>query len=134
MPVEVAHAVVVNQFSGRPNSTFRGPRLLCGFSQGCLRVKRRADRTPLGSRRDVTDADARLMRTKDQVRRDVWKRMEPRASRASPGRSRIPNFAGAKLAAEKLAAWLLEARPVIKVNPDSPQTHVRRIGLEEERR
>ena len=25
----------------------------------------------------------------------------------------------------------VEARPVIKVNPDSPQTHVRRIGLEE---
>ena len=45
---------------------------------------------------------------------------------------RIPNFGGAKLAAEKLAAHRLWKRArVIKVNPDSPQTHARRIALEE---
>lgn len=45
---------------------------------------------------------------------------------------RIPNFAGAKLAAEKLTAHRLWKRAqVIKVNPDSPQTHVRRAALEE---
>lgn len=45
---------------------------------------------------------------------------------------RIPNFAGAKLAAQKLAAHKLWKRArVIKVNPDSPQTHARRIALEE---
>lgn len=44
---------------------------------------------------------------------------------------RIPNFAGAKQAAEKLAAhpkWA--AAEVMKVNPDSPQTHARRLALE----
>src|SRR5436190_6757798 len=45
---------------------------------------------------------------------------------------RIPNFAGAKLAAEKLAlhrAW--KRARVVKANPDSPQTHGRRLALEE---
>ncbi len=47
---------------------------------------------------------------------------------------RIPNFAGAKLAAEKLAAHRLWRRArVIKVNPDSPQTHARRIALEQDK-
>ncbi len=45
---------------------------------------------------------------------------------------RIPNFAGAKLAAQKLAGHRLWKRArVIKVNPDSPQTHARRMALEE---
>lgn len=53
-------------------------------------------------------------------------------SRFPGAEGRIPNFAGAKLAAEKLAGHRLWKRArVIKVNPDSPQTHVRRIGLEE---
>ena len=44
------------------------------------------------------------MRTKDQVRRDVWKAMEREGVSRFPGaEGRIPNFAGAKLAAEKLA-------------------------------
>ena len=45
---------------------------------------------------------------------------------------RIPNFAGAKLAAERLATHRLWKRAqVIKANPDSPQTHARRAALEE---
>jgi 5-formyltetrahydrofolate cyclo-ligase len=73
------------------------------------------------------------MRTKDQVRRDVWKAMEREGVSRFPGaESRIPNFAGAKLAAEKLAGHRLWKRAqVIKVNPDSPQTHARRAALEE---
>ena len=55
---------------------------------------------------------AALMRTKDQVRRDVWKAMDREGVSRFPGaEGRIPNFAGAKLAAEKLAgAPALEAR------------------------
>jgi 5-formyltetrahydrofolate cyclo-ligase len=45
---------------------------------------------------------------------------------------RIPNFAGAKAAAERLAAhpeW--QRAKTMKVNPDSPQTHARRVALEQ---
>ena len=75
------------------------------------------------------------MRTKDQVRREVWKAMDREGVSRFPGaEGRIPNFAGAKLAAEKLAGHRLWKRArVIKVNPDSPQTHARRIALEEGR-
>jgi 5-formyltetrahydrofolate cyclo-ligase len=73
------------------------------------------------------------MRSKDQVRRAVWKAMDREGVSRFPGaEGRIPNFAGAKLAADKLAGsrvWK-QAR-VIKANPDSPQTHVRRRALEE---
>ncbi|MBM3666333.1 MAG: 5-formyltetrahydrofolate cyclo-ligase [Actinobacteria bacterium] len=73
------------------------------------------------------------MRSKDQIRREVWKAMDREGVSRFPGaEGRIPNFAGAKLAAEKLAASRLWKRArVIKVNPDSPQTHARRIALEE---
>ncbi|MQA74299.1 MAG: 5-formyltetrahydrofolate cyclo-ligase [Solirubrobacterales bacterium] len=73
------------------------------------------------------------MRSKDQVRRAVWKAMEREGVSRFPGaEGRIPNFAGAKHAAERLAA----SRPwrrarVVKANPDSPQTHARRRALEE---
>ena len=53
-------------------------------------------------------------------------------SRFPGAEGRIPNFAGAKLAAERLAAHRLWKRArVIKANPDSPQTHARRAALEE---
>src|SRR5918992_1248912 len=73
------------------------------------------------------------MRTKDQVRRGIWEAMERGGGARFPGaEGRIPNFAGAKLAAEKLAAHKLWKRSqVIKVNPDSPQTHARRMALEQ---
>jgi 5-formyltetrahydrofolate cyclo-ligase len=73
------------------------------------------------------------MRGKDRIRREVWKAMDREGVSRFPGaEGRIPNFAGAKLAAEKLAAHRLWKRArVIKVNPDSPQTHARRIAMEE---
>src|SRR6476620_3355058 len=53
-------------------------------------------------------------------------------SRFPGAEGRIPNFAGAKLAAEKLAGHRLWKRArVIKANPDSPQTYARRTALEE---
>jgi 5-formyltetrahydrofolate cyclo-ligase len=73
------------------------------------------------------------MRTKDQIRRAVWKAMDREGVSRFPGaEGRIPNFAGAKLAAEKLAGNRLWKRAkVVKANPDSPQTHARRLALEE---
>jgi 5-formyltetrahydrofolate cyclo-ligase len=53
-------------------------------------------------------------------------------SRFPGAEGRIPNFAGAKLAAERLATHRLWRRArVIKANPDSPQTHARRLALEQ---
>src|SRR5881392_2089035 len=53
-------------------------------------------------------------------------------SRFPGAEGRVPNFAGAKLAAEKLSQHRLWKRAqVVKVNPDSPQTHARRLALEQ---
>jgi 5-formyltetrahydrofolate cyclo-ligase len=73
------------------------------------------------------------MRSKDQIRRAVWKAMDrEKVSRFPGAEGRIPNFAGAKLAAERLAGHRLWKRSqTVKANPDSPQTHVRRLALEE---
>jgi 5-formyltetrahydrofolate cyclo-ligase len=75
----------------------------------------------------------RAMRSKDQVREEVWKAMDREGVSRFPGaEGRIPNFAGAKLAASKLAAHRLWKRArVVKANPDSPQTHARRAALED---
>ncbi len=71
------------------------------------------------------------MRTKDEVRQDVWRAMDREGVSRFPGaEGRIPNFAGAKAAAERLArhpAW--QNAGTIKANPDSPQTHCRRLAL-----
>src|SRR6266540_6052444 len=73
------------------------------------------------------------MRSKDQVRKAVWKAMDREGVSRFPGADgRIPNFAGAKLAAERLArhsSW--HNAETIKANPDSPQTHARRLALEQ---
>jgi 5-formyltetrahydrofolate cyclo-ligase len=73
------------------------------------------------------------MRSKDEVREDVWRAMEREGVARFPGaEGRIPNFAAAKAAAERLArhpAWLAAA--TVKANPDSPQTHARRLALEQ---
>jgi 5-formyltetrahydrofolate cyclo-ligase len=64
------------------------------------------------------------VRSKDEVRKEVWKAMDREGVSRFPGaEGRIPNFAGAKMAAEKLAghrAW--KRARTIKANPDSPQT------------
>jgi 5-formyltetrahydrofolate cyclo-ligase len=53
-------------------------------------------------------------------------------SRFPGAEGRIPNFAGAKSAAQRLADHRLWKRAqVVKANPDSPQTHARRLALEQ---
>jgi 5-formyltetrahydrofolate cyclo-ligase len=72
-------------------------------------------------------------KSKDKVRQEIWKAMDRESVSRFPGaEGRIPNFAGAKLAAERLASHRLWKRArVIKANPDSPQTHARRLALEQ---
>jgi 5-formyltetrahydrofolate cyclo-ligase len=76
------------------------------------------------------------MRSKDEVRVDVWQAMDREGVARFPGaEGRIPNFAGAKAAAERLAkhtAWV--RAKTLKANPDSPQTHARRLALEQGKR
>ena len=73
------------------------------------------------------------MRSKDEVRADVWQSMDREGVSRFPGaEGRIPNFAGAKAASERLAkhpAWV--RAETLKVNPDSPQTHARRLALDQ---
>ena len=71
------------------------------------------------------------MRSKDADPADIWRAMDREGVSRFPGaEGRIPNFAGAKAAAERLAkhsAW--QGAETIKANPDSPQTHARRLAL-----
>lgn len=73
------------------------------------------------------------MLSKDQIRNKVWNSMEREGVARFPGaRGRIPNFEDAKRAAERLSQhppW--KKAKVIKANPDSPQTHIRRLALEQ---
>src|SRR6185437_14096680 len=75
--------------------------------------------------------DPRLMRSKDDVREDIWRAMDREGVSRFPGaEGRIPNFAGAKAAADRLSRhphWV--RAETIKANPDSPQTHARRLAL-----
>ena len=83
------------------------------------------------------DRDARgdpgLLAAKAAVRADVWHRLTAAGAARFPGaEGRIPNFAGAAMAADRLRAteaWGL-ARAV-KANPDSPQWPVRQRALED---
>jgi 5-formyltetrahydrofolate cyclo-ligase len=55
-------------------------------------------------------------------------------SRFPGAQGRIPNFADAKSAAERLArhaSW--KKAKTIKANPDAPQTHARRLALEQDK-
>jgi 5-formyltetrahydrofolate cyclo-ligase len=75
-------------------------------------------------------------RAKDEVRERVWTLMErDRVARFPGTRGRIPNFAGAEKAADRLAGreeW--RAAQVLKVNPDAPQLPVRARALAEGKR
>ncbi len=67
---------------------------------------------------------------KDMLRSDVWGSLESAHVNVGPVWSRIPNFAGADLAALHLAsvpAW--HAARVVKCNPDPPQIPVRLRAL-----
>src|SRR3954451_5989630 len=71
------------------------------------------------------------MQSKDEVREEIWRAMDREGVSRFPGADgRIPNFAGAKGAAERLARhpdWVRAT--TIKANPDAPQTHARRLAL-----
>jgi 5-formyltetrahydrofolate cyclo-ligase len=67
---------------------------------------------------------------KDVLRDQVWGSLETAGVNVGPVWSRIPNFAGADLAAWRLAqlpAW--KAARVVKCNPDPPQIPVRLRAL-----
>ncbi|MEF8840188.1 MAG: 5-formyltetrahydrofolate cyclo-ligase [Haloarculaceae archaeon] len=71
---------------------------------------------------------------KQELRERIWDELEEsgEARFPYPPHGRIPNFAGADDAAERLSkldAW--QAADVIKSNPDSPQLPVRRRALRE---
>ena len=71
--------------------------------------------------------------TKDEARRAVWDRLEAEGAARFPfpPHGRIPNFAGAREAAERLMDRpLLAGARRMKSNPDAPQLWVRRLALE----
>jgi 5-formyltetrahydrofolate cyclo-ligase len=72
---------------------------------------------------------------KDQLRSEIWSLMkEEKASICDPF-GHIPNFIGAKKAAEKLADLpIWEQAKTIKCNPDSPQIPVRLQALKDGKR
>jgi 5-formyltetrahydrofolate cyclo-ligase len=73
------------------------------------------------------------MKTKDEIRKRVWSRLQERRVARFPGaEGRIPNFVGAEA-----CAWLISEMPywknakALKINPDSPQRAIRQKALEE---
>ena len=63
---------------------------------------------------------------KDVIRHDIWRQLEAEGVTIGPAWSMIPNFAGADLAAWRLAqtqAW--KTAKTVKTNPDHAQTPVR---------
>jgi 5-formyltetrahydrofolate cyclo-ligase len=74
-----------------------------------------------------------FVRSKQAIRRSVWDAMDREGVSRFPGaHERIPNFANARAAAERLARHPSWARAkTIKANPDAPQTHSRRLALEQ---
>lgn len=75
--------------------------------------------------------DAGILEAKRELREEVWAALADAGVARFPGaRGRIPNFAGAEDAAERLRgldAW--RAARAIKANPDSPQWPVRQRAL-----
>jgi 5-formyltetrahydrofolate cyclo-ligase len=73
------------------------------------------------------------MRTKDEVREQVWSLIrEQRVARFPGAHGRIPNFVGAEACAGLLAGkpyW--KRATVLKANPDSPQRAIRHRALAE---
>ena len=71
--------------------------------------------------------------TKDAARQAVWDALQDQGAARFPypPHGRIPNFAGAEAAAERLMAHpLLSDVRAIKANPDAPQRPVRHRALE----
>src|SRR5207248_329878 len=101
-----------------------------GVGRGAHRVAIVPRRRPPRHDRDAR-GDPGLLAAKAAVRADVWHRLTAAGAARFPGaEGRIPNFAGAAMAADRLRAteaWGL-ARAV-KANPDSPQWPVRQRAL-----
>lgn len=79
-----------------------------------------------------TDASVRF-RSKAAARKWVWDALQRKrlARFPFPPHGRIPNFAGAREAAERLfESDLIEGVRRIKVNPDAPQRYVREFALQ----
>ena len=76
---------------------------------------------------------AEVLAAKAALRQEVWSEMTAARVARFPGAAgRIPNFAGAEAAAERLratAAW--QATGTVKANPDSAQLPVRQRALED---
>ena len=73
------------------------------------------------------------MKSKDELRKEVWTRLQKNRVARFPGaEGRIPNFIGAEACARVLAqtSWWQKAK-VLKVNPDSPQGAIRQKALSE---
>jgi 5-formyltetrahydrofolate cyclo-ligase len=80
----------------------------------------------------LSDISASLM--KKRLREQIWKYLEDHdlARFPRPVYNRIPNFAGAEEAASRIRKLAeFSKAEVVKVNPDSPQMHVRRVVLED---
>jgi 5-formyltetrahydrofolate cyclo-ligase len=89
-------------------------------------------RTPRRHDRDA-GGDPELLAAKAALREEVWTALsEARVARFPGARNRIPNFAGAEAAAERLRgseAWA--AASTVKSNPDSAQLPVRQRALQD---
>src|SRR5207245_644769 len=71
--------------------------------------------------------------TKAEIRQKVWQTIQREGAARFPGaRGRVPHFAGAERAAQRLREMAVWRRAlVVKVNPDAPQLPVRRLALAE---
>ena len=73
------------------------------------------------------------MRTKPEIRQELWSLLEAKKVARFPGATgRIPNFSGAEACASQLAKtrWWQKAK-ILKINPDSPQRAIRQRALAE---
>ena len=77
-----------------------------------------------------------LLAEKEALRERTWRALERRGAARFPGaQGRIPNFAGAEAAAERLRATDAWRRAhALKANPDAPQLPVRVRALEDGKR
>ena len=73
------------------------------------------------------------MKTKDEIREQVWFQLQNRKVARFPGAAgRIPNFIGAEGCARVISAMpFWRKAKVLKANPDSPQRAIRQKALEE---
>lgn len=75
---------------------------------------------------------SRVKDIKNSIRNRIWKLLEEEniALFPKPVYHRIPNFIGADVAAAKLVSLdVFRKAKVVKINPDSPQRHVRYLAL-----